>query len=148
MPSRGTARSAALAARKLQNKKASKAKTNGKKKAYRYKSGSRNWKSLYYVFANLFANTAVAIREIRRLQRSTALLVPKLSFQRVVREIAIDLTNPKIRFQSSALGALQEATESYLVSLFEDVNLCAIHAKRVTIRLYNLLFYGAMLTYL
>lgn len=56
----------------------------------------------------------------------------KLPFQRLVREIAQDFKTD-LRFQSSAIGALQEAAEAYLVSLFEDTNLCAIHAKRVTI---------------
>ena len=56
----------------------------------------------------------------------------KLPFQRLVREIAQEYKN-ELRFQSSAILALQEATEAYLVSLFEDTNLCAIHAKRVTI---------------
>ena len=74
----------------------------------------------------------VAIREIRKYQKSTELLIKKLPFQRVVREIAQDF-NSNLRFQASAIAALQEATESYIVSLFEDTNLCAIHAKRVTI---------------
>ena len=56
----------------------------------------------------------------------------KLPFQRLVREIAMEYKG-ELRFQSSAILALQEATEAYLVSLFEDTNLCAIHAKRVTI---------------
>ena len=59
-------------------------------------------------------------------------LFRKLPFQRLVREIAQEYKN-ELRFQSSAILALQEATEAYLVSLFEDTNLCAIHAKRVTI---------------
>ena len=62
----------------------------------------------------------------------TELLIRKLPFQRLVREIAQEYKN-ELRFQSSAILALQEATEAYLVSLFEDTNLCAIHAKRVTI---------------
>lgn len=74
----------------------------------------------------------VALREIRRYQKSTELLVRKLPFQRLVREIAQDFKTD-LRFQSSAVMALQEAAESYLVGLFEDTNLCAIHAKRVTI---------------
>ncbi|KAK5425307.1 histone H3.1, partial [Exophiala xenobiotica] len=61
------------------------------------------------------------------------LLIRKLPFQRLVREIAQDFKSD-LRFQSSAIGALQEATEAYLTSLFEDTNLCAIHAKRVTIQ--------------
>ena len=68
----------------------------------------------------------------RKYQKSTDLLLRKLPFQRLVREIAQDFKND-LRFQSTAIGALQEAAEAYLVSLFEDTNLCAIHAKRVTI---------------
>jgi histone H3 len=74
----------------------------------------------------------VALREIRRYQKSTDLLIRKLPFQRLVREIAQDFKND-LRFQSTAILALQEASEAYLVSLFEDTNLCAIHAKRITI---------------
>lgn len=74
----------------------------------------------------------VALREIRRYQKSTELLIRKLPFQRLVREIAQE-AKTDLRFQSTAIAALQEAAEAYLVSLFEDVNLCAIHAKRVTI---------------
>jgi len=74
----------------------------------------------------------VALREIRKYQKGTELLLRKLPFQRLVREIAQDFKND-LRFQSTAILALQEASEAYLVSLFEDTNLCAIHAKRVTI---------------
>jgi histone H3 len=79
-----------------------------------------------------FRPGTVALREIRRYQKSTELLIRKLPFQRLVREIAQDSKND-LRFQSTAIAALQEAAEAYLVSLFEDVNLCAIHSKRVTI---------------
>ncbi len=74
----------------------------------------------------------VALREIRRYQKSTDLLLKKAPFQRLVREVAQEYKND-LRFQSSAVMALQEASEAYLVGLFEDTNLCAIHAKRVTI---------------
>lgn len=74
----------------------------------------------------------VALREIRRYQKSTELLLRKLPFQRLVREIAQGY-KADLRFQSAAIGALQEAAESYLVGLFEDTNLCALHANRVTI---------------
>ena len=74
----------------------------------------------------------VALREIRKYQKSTELLIRKLPFQRLVREIAQDFQTD-LRFQSTAILALQEAAEAYLVGLFEDTNLCAIHAKRVTI---------------
>ena len=74
----------------------------------------------------------VALRDIRRYQKSTRTLMQRLPFQRLVRELARE-HNAELRFQASALLALQEATESYLVGLFEDVNLCALHAGRVTI---------------
>ena len=74
----------------------------------------------------------VALREIRRYQKSTELLIRKLPFNRLVREIAQDFKTD-LRFQPQAIGALQEAAEAYLVGLFEDTNLCGIHAKRVTI---------------
>eukprot|EP01110_Echinostelium_bisporum_P002827 TRINITY_DN16_c0_g2_i1.p1 TRINITY_DN16_c0_g2~~TRINITY_DN16_c0_g2_i1.p1 ORF type:complete len:138 (+),score=68.55 TRINITY_DN16_c0_g2_i1:31-444(+) len=79
-----------------------------------------------------FRPGTVALREIRKYQKSTELLIRKLPFQRLVREIAQDYKTD-LRFQASAIAALQEASEAYLVSLFEDTNLCAIHAKRVTI---------------
>ena len=75
----------------------------------------------------------VALWEIRRYQKSTELLLRKLLFQRLVRELAQDLGKMTIRFQSGAIMALQEASEAYLVGLLEDANLCAVHAKRVTI---------------
>ncbi|PIC50010.1 hypothetical protein B9Z55_000108 [Caenorhabditis nigoni] len=74
----------------------------------------------------------VALKEIRKYQKSTELLIRKLPFQRLVREIAQEFKTD-LRFQSAAIAALQEASEAYLVGLFEDSNLCAIHAKRVTI---------------
>uniref|UniRef100_A0A1I7ZA33 Histone domain-containing protein n=1 Tax=Steinernema glaseri TaxID=37863 RepID=A0A1I7ZA33_9BILA len=79
-----------------------------------------------------FRPGTVALREIRKYQKSTDLLIRKLPFQRLVKEIAQEFKTD-LRFQSAAIGALQEAAESYLVGLFEDTNLCAIHAKRVTI---------------
>lgn len=92
----------------------SSAVSSGVKKAHRFRPGT------------------VALREIRRYQKSTELLIRKLPFQRLVREIAQE-NKTDLRFQSTAIAALQEAAEAYLVSLFEDVNLCAIHSKRVTI---------------
>ena len=74
----------------------------------------------------------VALREIRKYQKSTELLIRKLPFQRLVRELAQDFMTD-LRFSSSAVLALQEASEAYLVGLFEDTNLCALHSKRVTI---------------
>ena len=74
----------------------------------------------------------IALKEIRKYQKSTNLLIRKLPFQRLVRQIAHHIKGD-LRFQSTALLALQEASESYLVGLFEDTNFCAIHARRVTI---------------
>ena len=94
--------------------------TGGIKKPHRYRPGTR------------------ALMEIRRYQGgkkyndATRLLIRRLPFQRLVREIAQDFKTD-LRFQGSAILALQEAAEAYLVGLFEDTNLCAIHAKRVTI---------------
>ena len=89
--------------------------TGGVKKPHRYRPGT------------------VALREIRRYQKSTDLLIRKLPFQRLVREIMTDSIIADFRWQTTALLALQEASEAYLVGLFEDTNLCAVHAKRVTI---------------
>ena len=79
----------------------------------------------------------VALREIRRYQKSTELLLLKGPFRRLVREIAQGF-KADLRFQASALEAMQEAAEAYLVGLFEDANLCAIHAKRVTIMISDI----------
>ena len=86
----------------------------GKKKPQKYRPGT------------------VALREIRRYQKCTELLIRRLPFQRLVREIAQDLKG-RLNFASGAILALQEAVEAYLVGLFEDTNLCAIHAKCITI---------------
>jgi histone H3 len=106
------------APRKLLSTKAARkvagTRQGGVKKPHRYRPGT------------------VALREIRRYQKSTDLLIRKMPFQRLVREIAQNFKSD-LRFQSPAMLALQEAAEAYLVGLFEDTNLCAIHGKRVTI---------------
>lgn len=79
-----------------------------------------------------FRPGTVAIREIRKYQKTGDLLLKKAPFQRMVKEIAYEFKSDT-RFQSSAIAALQEAAEMYLVGLFEDTNLIALHAKRVTI---------------
>merc|ERR1712224_451183 len=86
----------------------------GQKKAKRFRPGTK------------------ALREIKKYQKSTEFLLRKLPFQRLVREIAHEY-NADLYFQSQALHALQEASETYLVGVFEDTNLAAIHGKRVTI---------------
>ena len=88
--------------------------SGGVKKPHRYRPGT------------------VALREIRRYQKSTELLIRKAPFHRLVREISQDFSNDK-RYKGTSVLALQEAAEAYLVGLFEDTNLCAIHGKRVTI---------------
>ena len=90
------------------------APTGGVKKPHRYRPGT------------------IALREIRKYQKSTELLIRMQPFQRLVREIAQDFKTG-LRFQSSAVLALQEAAEAYIVGLFEDSNLCALHSKRVTV---------------
>ncbi len=74
----------------------------------------------------------LALRQIRKYQKSTDLLLRKSPFSRLVREIAQDIRSD-LKFQASAILALQEASEAYLVGIFEDTNLLAIHGKRVTI---------------
>ena len=88
--------------------------SGGVKKPHRYRPGT------------------VALREIRKYQKSTDLLISKLPFQRLCREITQDYQGD-LQYQGTGLLGLQEASEAYLVGLFEDTNLCAIHAKRVTI---------------
>lgn len=75
----------------------------------------------------------VALREIKKYQKSSNLLLKKIPFQRLVKEISQDCSEKDFRFQSGAIAALQEAAESYIVGIFEDTNACAIHANRVTI---------------
>jgi histone H3/H4 len=88
--------------------------SSGVKKAFRFRPGT------------------VALREIRRYQKGTDLLLRKLPFQRLVREVA-SAAKDSLRFQSAAVLAIQEASEAYVVSLLADTNLCAIHTRRVTI---------------
>lgn len=92
--------------------------TGGVKKPHKWKPGT------------------VALREIRRFQKSTDLLIKKAPFKRLVDQIAFDfrVSGTTFRFQGAAITALQEAAEAYLVQLFEKTNLCAIHAGRVTIK--------------
>ena len=107
----------AAKAAKAAKKSSVKASKGGVKKFHRFRPGT------------------VALKEIRRYQKSTELSIQKPPFQRLAREIAGDpkvILSPlcgKVRFQSTAVMALQEAAEAYLVGLFEDTNLCAIHAK-------------------
>lgn len=74
-----------------------------------------------------------ALREIRFYQRNNDLLIRKLPFARLVREIQTYFSRKEFRWQAQAILALQEAAEAHLVSLFEDAYLCTIHGKRVTL---------------
>lgn len=91
------------------------ANSSGSSKPFRYRPGTR------------------ALREIRFYQNCTRLLIPKLPFQRMVRQVMQSMRSDKLRMQVSALTALQVSAEEFLVELFQQTNLCAIHAKRVTI---------------
>ena len=89
----------------------------------------------------------VALREIRRYQKSTECLIKRSPFQKLIREISQEYRvcpdgpgtpSIQVRFQSTAIAALQEAAENFIVGLFEDVNLLAVHAKRVTVMLRDI----------
>ena len=98
-----------------QKKKIHEARMQGRQvKPHRYRAGT------------------VALQDIRHFQKTSALLIRKLPFQRLVREITQDYKTD-LRFQSAAILCLQEAAEAYLVKLFDDTNLSAIHTRRVTL---------------
>ncbi|KAM0688496.1 histone H3.3 [Conglomerata obtusa] len=84
-----------------------------------------------------FKTGTVALREVRRYQKSTELLMRKLPFQRFVRNITQQY-KADLRFQGAALAALHEAVEAHLVSVFEDAHACATHANRVTVMLKDI----------
>ena len=105
-------------------KKVKKVSTGGKvRKPYRYRPGT------------------VALREIGKYQTSTELLIRKIPFQRLVREIVHQMKGKDYRFQSTALLALQEASESFLVNMFDQCNSIAIHGKRVTLMAKDILLW-------
>jgi histone H3 len=127
-----TARISSCGPPKTLSAKQPRSKTGGGvKKPHRYRPGT------------------VALREIRRYQKSTELLIRKLPFQRLVRQIAQEIQSEAslmektfaeggIRFTSEAMGALHAAAEAHIIQLFEDTNRCAIHGKRVTIMVKDL----------
>ena len=114
-----------LTSRKLigDGKKTKTPSTGGVRKPYRYRPGT------------------VALREIRKYQTSTELLIRKIPFQRLVREVVHQLKGTDYKFQSTALLALQEASESFLVNMFEQCNHIAIHGKRVTLQVKDILLW-------
>jgi histone H3 len=101
--------------------KAAKVGKKAAKSASGVKKATRKWKA-----------GTVALRQIKKAQKGTNMLLRKAPFARLVRELANNYKEG-LRFSASALSAAQEATESFCVSLLSDTNLCAIHAKRVTI---------------
>jgi len=74
----------------------------------------------------------VALREIRKFQKTTELIIPRAAMYRLIREIAQDI-KVDLRFTKDALEALHESAEAYMYTMMELTNLCAIHARRVTI---------------
>ena len=81
----------------------------------------------------------VALRQIQKYQKSTELLIRKLPFQRLVKEIVQKMfPTQRYRFQSTALLALQEASEDFLVRMFDQCNQIAIHGKRTTVMVKDL----------
>ena len=107
--------------KKLATRHAYKYRTGGIKKPTRYRPGT------------------VALRQIRKYQKTTELLIQKIPFQRLVREVVQDMfPHVTLRMQSTALLALQEASEAYLVNLFEDSLLACVHAGRVTLQVRDM----------
>lgn len=111
---KATAKKAALSRSDTVKKEIAKPETDLKKKAHRFRPGT------------------VALREIRRYQKSAESLVPYRAIVRLVREIAQDFQTD-LRFQKSALEALREAAEMHLITTFGYTQMAAIHAKRITI---------------
>ena len=110
--------------RRILNTRASRSqqpRTGGVKKPYKFRPGT------------------VALREIRKYQKSTDLLIRKLPFQRLVKEISQDFKRGEgYRHQRRGAEALQEGCESFLTCLFEDSQLCSLHGKRVTVQLKDM----------
>lgn len=101
--------------------KVAKKQNSSVKKSYRYRPGT------------------VALREVKRLQKSTELLIRRAPFRRLVREVATAGARADLRFAVSAVDAIQEAAEAYVVGILEDTNLCSLHAGRVTVMPKDLL---------
>ena len=96
-----------------------------RKREYARRTGVNEKKKRYHL-------GVLVLAEIRKYQKSTQSLIPKLPFRRLVREIAQN-EKQDIRMQETALEALQEAAETYLVRLLDDANLCTLHARRITL---------------
>ena len=114
-----------LTTRKLigDGKKSKKHGTGKVRKPYRYRPGT------------------VALRQIQKYQKSTELLIRKIPFQRLVREVVYQMNKKDYRIQSTALLALQEASEDFLVHMFDQCNQIAIHGKRTTLMVKDILLW-------
>ena len=107
--------------RTKQTAKAPKSKAAGTKKASASGKKSHKWRP-----------GTVALRQVRKLQKTTNTLIRKAPFQRMVRAVA-NAQKDGLRWQSAAVSAMQEATEAYIIGVLSDSNLCALHARRVTV---------------
>ncbi|KAL0490112.1 histone H3-like centromeric protein [Acrasis kona] len=85
-----------------------------------------------------------ALNEIRKFQSSTSMLIPSMPMSRLIREISAEIAPEVSRWNSSALDAIRESAEAYLVKLMEDANVCAQHAKRVTIQVRGIKFFPSL----
>ena len=114
-----------LTSRKLigDGKKSKKQKTGKVRKPYRYRPGT------------------VALRQIQKYQKSTELLIRKIPFQRLVREVVYQMNKKDYRIQSTALLGLQETCEDFLVRMFDQCNQIAIHGKRTTLMVKDILLW-------
>lgn len=79
-----------------------------------------------------FKPGTVALRQIRKLQKTTDTQIPALAFQRLVREIAQEY-RADLRFSKAGMESLQEAAEAFLVDVYGDANLLTIHRNKVTV---------------
>ena len=91
-----------------------------------------------------FRPGTIALRQIKRYQKSTELLIRKLPFQRLVREITYEMRDNSWRFRPQALLAIQEASENFLVNMFDQCNHIAIHGKRTTLLVKDIKLWGRL----
>ena len=119
--------------------------TGGKvpRKILKTKHSRRKWNRGGLKKPRRYRPGTVSLREIRKYQKSTELLIRKIPFQRLVKEVCQGI-NKELRFQSTAILALQEASEDYLVKMFNQINLCAIHAGRVTVQTKDIALWRRM----
>ncbi|KAK2042128.1 histone-fold-containing protein [Colletotrichum somersetense] len=128
--------------------KASAKKPPAEKEASASKASTRKTRAKKTLRVGVLKNTARAMRELRKFQKQlkSSLLLPKAPFQRLCREIIEDISGRNdYRFQEFAILTLQEATETYLTTMFECLQLAAVHAKRVTVMKEDIDFVKSLL---